>query len=497
MEKSYWIASGIENKTSYPKLEQDLESEICIIGGVLTGLSWAYYLTKKGFKVTILEKDKIGNHTSGNTTAKITSQHGLFYDYLIQSVGKEQARQYLYANEQAIHNIQEIIEKEKINCEFEKQDAYIFTQEEKEVENIKKEVKSVNSLGFHSEFVEEIELPISIKGGIRFPNQAQFNPYLYMLGLAQKIIENGGKIYEDTKVMDVKKQNEDYEILTENARVTSRYVIIASHYPFLTVPGFYFMKMYQEASYIVAVEDKNKTKFEGMYINVEKPTLSVRRTEKGLILIGGSEHKTGEKIDLKNAYLNLENKAKQLFPETTVKYRWNTQDCISLDKIPYIGEFSKWMPNVYVATGYKKWGMTTSNVAANILVDKIIEKENPYQEVFRSTRLEPIKNYQELTNMTKEVTQSFLIEKLKKPDTYVKNMRKEEGKIIEINGQKVGAYCDMEGRFHFVKPICTHLGCELTWNNLDKTWDCPCHGSRFDYDGKSIYDPSIKNLEKL
>lgn len=497
MNQSYWVASGIEEQPTYPKLEKDIESEVCIIGGGLTGLTCAYYLTKKGFKVSVIEKNKIGNHTSGNSTAKITSQHDLFYDYLIQSVGKEQARQYLYANEQAIQNIEDIIKNENIDCAFKRQDAYVFTQEEKEVEKIKKEVKAVNSLGFHSEFVKEIALPIEIQGAIRFPNQAQFNPYLYMLGLANKIVENGGSIYEDTKVIDVKKQEEDYDILTEKAKINSHYVIIASHYPFLTVPGFYFMKMYQETSYIITIEDKNAVAFDGMYINVEKPTLSVRKTENGLILIGGSDHKTGEKINLKDAYQNLENRAKNIFPGATVKYKWNTEDCISLDKIPYIGDFSKMMPNVYVATGYKKWGMTTSNVAANIIVDKITEKENAYEEVFKSTRLKPIKNYQELTNMTKEVTQSFLIEKLKKPEAYVKNMHKEEGKIIEIDGQKVGAYCDQEGKFHFVKPVCTHLGCELTWNNLDKTWDCPCHGSRFDYDGKSIYDPSIKDLEKL
>ena len=235
-----------------------------------------------------------------------------------------------------------------------------------------------------------------------------------------------------------------------------------------------------------------------MYINSETPTVSFRTAiynGKRILIVGGMSHKTGAKIDLEKTYKNLEKVAKDLYPDCKILFRWNTEDCVSLDKIPYIGEFSSLMPNVYVGTGYKKWGMTSSNIAANIITDKILGRENEYEEVFNSKRLKPIKNYEELTNMVKEVGNSLIINRLKKTDEYLGDVKNDEGKIIEIDNEKVGIYKDREGNIYAVKPYCSHLGCELSWNNLDKTWDCPCHGSRFNYEGKNLYDPALKDLE--
>lgn len=515
MDRSYWISSWIKNKKEYPKLTEEKEADIVIVGGGLSGLTTAYYLTKEGENVILLEKNKICNHTSGNTTAKITSQHGLFYSYLIQSLGKTYAKQYLDANEEAIKNIANIIEEEKIECDFEWQDAYIFTQKNEEIKKIKKEVQSLKELDFDAEFVENIDVPFKEKeskedkehinvqkkvlGAIKFKKQAQFNPCLYAQGLANKIEERNGKIYENTKVVDIKKEANNYEIITEETKIKAKNVVIATHYPIINAPGFYFMKMYQDTSYLIAVETKEEL-FDGMYINSENPTVSLRTAKYGdkrILLVGGMDHKTGAKIDLKNSYKRLEEVAKQIYPDSKVLFRWNTEDCIPLDKIPYIGEFSNLWPNAYVATGYKKWGMTSSNVAANIIVDKILGKENPYEDVFKSTRLKPIKNYEELGNMLKEVSYSLVFNKLEKIDEYIKDVKQGEGKIVEIEGRKVGVYRSEEGNVYAIKPYCSHLGCELSWNNLDKTWDCPCHGSRFTYEGKSIYDPSIKDLERL
>lgn len=430
-------------------------------------------------------------------------------------MGKKEAKQYLEANEKAIQNISEIIKKENIECDFEWQDAYIFTQKQEEVEKLKKEVEALEYIGLKIEFVQNIPLPIKEKqkeenknhiniqkkvlGAIKYKNQAQFNPCLYAQELANKIAEKGGQIFENSKVIDIKKEKDYYEIITEEGKVKAKTVVIASHYPIISAPGFYFMKMYQVTSYLIAVETKEPL-FEGMYINSEDPTISLRTAKLGdkrVLLVGGMNHKTGAKIDLTNSYKRLEEVAKQLYPDSKVIYKWNTEDCVSLDKIPYIGEFSNLWPNVYVGTGYKKWGITSSNIAANIITDKILGKENPYEEVFKSTRLKPIKNYEELGNMLKEVGYSAIINKLEKIDEYVKDVKQGEGKIVEIKGKKVGVYRDEKGEIYAVKPYCTHLGCELSWNNLEKTWDCPCHGSRFTYEGKSIYAPSIKDLERI
>ncbi len=500
--KSYWIESVKSERKQFPNLEEDTEVDVCIIGGGLTGLTTAYYLSKTNLKVALVEKDRICEHTSGNTTAKITSEHGLFYDYLIQSQGEEKAKQYLQANEQAIQNIEKIVKEENIDCDFQRQDNYVYTLKAEEVLKIKKEVEAVNSLGFQAKFVSNVDLPFRTLGAISFPNQAQFNPCKYANGLVRAIRKQDKVlIFEKTKVTDVKSGKEDkYTITTENGNnITAKYVVLASHYPIINIPGYYFLKMYQEMSYLIAIETKMPLP-KGMYINSEKPTVSFRvaqNNEKELLLIGGMGHKTGERKDISDSYEKLEAIAKQYYPDCIVKYRWCTEDCISLDKIPYIGEFSNLMPNVYLGTGYKKWGMTTSNVAANIIVDKILERQNPYEEVFTSTRLEPIKNHKELGNMVKEVATSWTVEKLKVPDEKLQDIRPGAGGLIEFEDKKVGAYREESGKLYIVKPVCSHLGCELTWNSLEKTWDCPCHGSRFTYKGKSIYDPSIKDLEVI
>lgn len=435
----------------------------------------------------------------GNTTAKITSQHGLFYKYLIDTFGKDFAQNYLEANQQAIHNIKDIIDEQNIDCDFEWKDNYVYTDMQEELTSIQDEVASVNSLGFDAKFMKGLSLPFPTLAAIKFPNQAQFNPIKYCKGLCDFIVNNNGKIYENTKVYDVTKNNDFYEIKTKDNIVKAKYVVLATHYPIINNPGFYFLKMYQETSYLIGFTTKAQL-FDGMYINTKSPICSLRTVPYNntrLVIMGGSEHKTGIHKDLSNCYINLENRANELYPDAQILYRWNTEDCISLDKIPYIGEFSNLMPNMYVATGFKKWGMTTSNVAANIICDKIMGKKNHYEDTFKSTRFNPIKNGTEFVNMLKQTTTSLVLDKFKVPKDTLNSIKENEGRIVEFENTKLGIYRDKEGKYYALKPICSHLGCELAWNNLDKTWDCPCHGSRFSYTGKSLYDPSIKDIELI
>ena len=252
-------------------------------------------------------------------------------------------------------------------------------------------------------------------------------------------------------------------------------------------------------SYAIALETNNDIP-EGIYISSDNPKISIRTIDVNkknkMIVIVGNDHKTGESKNGDN-YKELEKIAKSVYPDYKIMYRWSTEDCITLDKIPYIGEFSKFMPNVYVATGYNKWGITTSNIAANIIKDKILKKDNKYENLFKATRMEPIKNIKEVENILKETASSLILKKMTIPYNKINDINKEEGKIVEIEGKKVGIYKDEKGNLHAVNPICSHLGCEVIWNSSDKTWDCPCHGSRFDYSGKSIYSPSIKDIENL
>ena len=542
--KSYWIDS-VKDAKKFKTLEDNIKTDICIIGGGLTGITTAYNLSKYKIRTVVIDKGRIGGQTSSNSTAKITSQHGLIYKYLIDSKGKDFARKYYEANEKAIKDIEDIIKKENIDCDFEHQPAYVYTQKIEDVQKIKDEVEAVNSFGGKAKLVESnnillnklscveigdnsqeklkisgdnIEkenlnlernmikekmsniLPIKAIAGIKFENQEQFNPYKYITSLAKICSDSGVKIYENTKAIDVDTEDEDeyYVITLENGcKIKAKYLIITTKYPIVNIPGFYFVKMYQSTSYAVAIQTKQRL-FEGMYINSEDPTISLRTAKFGddyLLIVAGFDNRTGAGIDVSSAYKYLEEVARSVYPQGQIKYHWNTEDCITLDKIPYIGDFSKMWDNCYVATGFNKWGMTTSNIAAGIITDKILGQKNEYEEIFKSTRLEPVKNIKEMTNMVKEGINSLVIKKLEIPKEEANQIQNGEGKIVEVNGQKIGIYKDKEGKIYKVNPICKHLGCELSWNNLDKTWDCPCHGSRYDYKGNLIYGPSVKNLD--
>lgn len=492
---SYWEEER-KNHDLFEEIKEDKKVSVCIIGGGLTGLQTAYNLSDK-LDVVILEKNRICGSTSGKTTGKITSQHGVFYDYLINSQSKEFAKMYLEANEKAIQNIKDIIEKEEIECDLEEESSYVFTKQETKLDMIKNEQKAVDKLQKEkSDYVKEIELPTEISGAIEFKNQAQFHPLKYAYGLAKAIIKNDGKIYENTKVTDIKRENEKYVVYANKNKVIADYVVLATRYPIMNVPGYYFLKMYQSTSYAMVFDAKKKL-FDGMYISYETPNVSFRTIRDGdreLLLAVGYDYKTGTE-ELRDGYQRLEVIVRKMYPDAEVLYKWTAEDCISLDKIPYIGQYSSIMKNLYIATGFNKWGVTSSNVAANIITDKILQKENKYEEIFKSTRIEPIKNRQEMGDMLKEANKSILLSRFKIPKEELDNIKIGEGKIIKIDNTKVGVYKSKTGEIYKVKPICTHLGCELYFNNIEKIWECPCHGSKFTYDGKSIEVPSNKDLK--
>ena len=493
---SVWLNTFKYNK-NFEKLNQDISCDICIIGAGIFGLTCAYYLAKQGFSIVLIDKDDIGTKTSGHTTAKITSQHGLIYKHLIDDYGLHFAKSYLYANQKAIDNIKEIIDTENISCDFNFENHCIYATNQKDLKKIQDEVNAVNSLDYNCEFVTKTGLPFDILGGICFKNQAQFHPYKYLCGLCNSILDKA-KIFTHNTICDVKNNGSTYISYSENNyKIESKFVIMASHYPFINIPGFYFSKMYQSSSYLIGIET-NKSLFSGMYLSASNPIFSFRTAKfknKNFILIGGAEHKTGDSHDFSTTYGILENIAKKYYPDCKILFHWNTRDCITLDKIPYIGLFSSNLPNFYVGTGFNKWGMTSSNVASNIIVDMINGKKNPYSFVFDSLRVNPIKNSNEFKNIIVQSSKSLVFDKIKKSNLQLDNISPNSGGIIEVNGQKVGIYKSQDNKFFAVNPICTHLGCLLSWNDIDKTWDCPCHGSRFDYKGKSLYDPSFKDLE--
>ena len=436
-------------------------------------------LKQKGREVVVIDAAEIASGNTKNTTAKITSQHDLIYSKLIAEFGEEKARQYAKANELAIKKYKEIIEDKRIECDFEEKPAYVYSLNEIDV--LKEEVEAAKNLGIDAEFVDEANLPFKINGAVKFNNQAQFNPLKFLKGISNELI-----IYENTRALEIKENL----VVTSGGNITANNIVVATHYPIMNAPGYYFMKMHQERSYVLALE--NTSEIDGMYIDINKEGYSFR-TYNNLLLLGGISHRTGENEE-GGSYDKLRKVAKELYTKAKEKYYWSAQDCMTIDGIPYIGRYSSETPNIYVATGFNKWGMTSSMVSAMIISDMILEKENDFSEIFSPRRFDLSLSINNIANDLIETAKNFIAQKVYIPSSEIEHIKNGHGGIIEYNGEKVGVYKNKEGKEFFVSTKCTHLGCQLSWNADELTWDCPCHGSRFDYKGRLIGSPATKDL---
>ncbi|HFE9685515.1 TPA: FAD-dependent oxidoreductase [Clostridium perfringens] len=475
--KSVWSESCKFRKRE--ALNKDIKTDVLVIGAGIAGILTAYMLKQKGREVVVIDAAEIASGNTKNTTAKITSQHDLIYSKLIAEFGEEKARQYAKANELAIKKYKEIIEDKRIECDFEEKPAYVYSLNEVDV--LKEEAKVAKNLGIDAEFVQEANLHFKIKGAVKFNNQAQFNPLKFLKGISNELV-----IYENTRALEIKENL----VVTSGGNITANNIVLATHYPIMNAPGYYFMKMHQERSYVLALE--NTSEIDGMYIDINKEGYSFR-TYNNLLLLGGISHRTGENEE-GGSYDELRKVAKRLYPKAKEKYYWSAQDCMTIDGIPYIGRYSSETPNIYVATGFNKWGMTSSMVSAMIISDMILEKENDFSEIFSPRRFDLSLSINNIANDLIETAKNFIAQKVYIPSSEIEHIKNGHGGIIEYNGEKVGVYKDKEGKEFFVSTKCTHLGCQLSWNADELTWDCPCHGSRFDYKGRLIGSPATKDL---
>lgn len=425
--ESIW--QNTSQSVEFQMQSKDIKTDVLIIGGGLCGILCAYKLQQAGVNYVLAEADRIMGGISENTTAKITFQHGLIYDKLIKTFSLKAARLYLKANMQALDEYRRMCE--IIDCDFADQDAFVYSMTDRR--KITAEVAAYNKLGVNAKFVGEIPLPFRCAGAVKVEGQAMFNPLKFAYSVAE-----GLNIFENTKVLEIKPK----EVITNRGRIFAKNIIVVTHFPFLNKHGSYFLKLYQHRSYVIAL--KNAPKIDGMYVDEDKKGLSFRRYGEYLLLGGGS-HRTGKKG---GNWCELEAYAKKHYPDAREVARWATQDCMSLDSVPYIGRYSKRTPNLFVATGFNKWGMTSSMVAANILADLVQGKKNKYAALFSPSR-------------------SMLHPQL----------------LINAAESTIGLLTP-------TVPRCPHLGCALKYNPQEHSWDCPCHGSRFEKDGKLINNPA-------
>ena len=494
MNESYWILSS--KSKEYKKLNEDIETECLIVGGGITGITTAYLLAKKGVDVTVVDSYKIGYGASGRNTGKLTAQHDDFYSKIEKKYGFDTAKLYYEANSKALNLVESIIKENNISCHFERVPAYIFTEDISYVQDIKDEYDTCKKIGIECEYHDTLELPLDIKAAMSFKKQAQFNPKQYIDALADAAIEVGAKIYENTHIIDLEK-GQTCKLKTKDENIIrAENVVISSHAPWYDSLNLYFAKEIAERSYLLgAIMKKDLPK--GMFINLEDPSRTFRTYEgegKRLLIVGGGDHKVGQGGKEGEIYDRLKNYAHDTFEVENIKYQWSTQDYMSFDNLPFIGYISKDTDNIYVATGYSKWGMSNGTVAAMIISDLMVEKKSKYKEVFNPSR------------KGSYFTKDFIKENVDVVVNYVggklnlgsDEMPKEkgEGKTITIDGKRYGAYRHFNDKLYIVDITCTHLGCELHFNGAEQTWDCPCHGSRFDYEGNVIEGPAIKPLNR-
>lgn len=423
-----------QNSLKFESLQGDRTTDVLIIGGGMAGMLCAYLLHQEGVRYLLVEGDTICSGMTKNTTAKITSQHGLVYDKIIRRFGQERARQYLDANEAAVQKYRELCS--KIDCDFEEKDAYVYSLDDSI--KIEREVAALEKLNFPAEFVQKLFLPLTVVGAVKYSGQAQFHPLKFVHAIAKEL-----HILEHTIVRELIGTT----AITDRGKITAKKIIVASHFPFLNKHGSYFLKMYQNRSYVIALANAPDVK--GMYVDASKKGLSFRNY-KNLLLLGGGSHRTGKKG---GNWQELRDFAARHYPDAKERCHWAAQDCMTLDDIPYIGPYSARTENLFVATGFNKWGMTSSMAAAMILCDMVQEKKNPWAAVFSPSRT--MLRFQLAVNAAEAIV-------------------------------------------NMLTPLpkrCPHLGCALKWNAREHSWDCPCHGSRFGEDGRLIDNPAMKDLK--
>ncbi|WP_062354923.1 FAD-dependent oxidoreductase [Bacillus kwashiorkori] len=494
--KPYWLDS-VELPT-FPSLNDDLTCDVAIIGGGISGIMTAYLLMESGIKVALLEADTLLSGTTGHTTAKLTAQHGLFYDELIQHFGIEKAKQYYDSNQQAIEFVKTIVKKYQIKCDLTEEAATIYTQDTQNVTKLEKEMEAYTKLQIPGRLTETTPLPFHIKQAIIMDKQYQFHPLKFLKVIVEKLKESNCLIYEKTVASKVEMGNQPKVLLKNGKAVVCDYVVSCSHFPFHD-EGFYFARMYPERSYVVAA--LTNTDFPGgMYINAEQPTRSIRYTpykEGKLVLFSGEHHKTGQGVDTYKHYENLQQFAENTFGVQSIIYRWSAQDYSTLDKVPYVGYVTNSNRNILVATGFRKWGMTNSISAAHLLADLIMNRDNLYVDLYTPSRFQTDPSVKRFLQTNIDVAKQLIGGKLEKLSKTVEDLNNNEGAVIDWNGQRAGGYKDGKGKLFVVDSTCTHMGCELEWNSGERTWDCPCHGSRFSIKGEVVEGPAETPLKLL
>lgn len=491
---SYWTATA--DVPTFPKLERDLSADVVVVGAGITGITAAYLLSRQGSKVVLLEAGRVLHGTTGHTTAKATAQHELIYDELIRHFGEDKARLYYEANRDALKFMAETVDGEGIDCGWTAEDATLYAETSSSAGKLEKELRAYERLGIAGSLQDKIALPIEIASALTMKDQARFHPLAYLATLLDRSVRAGAEVFEHTTAMKVEEGDSPVVITEKGNRILCKHVVSASHFPFLDWKGFYFARMHAERSYVLAARIGQPYPG-GMYLSVDKPKRSIRLAEDGsepLVLIGGEGHKAGQSSCTIRHYEALQAFAESTLGAKEIAYRWSTQDLVTLDKLPYVGPVTSGTPNVLVATGYRKWGMTNGTAAARLLANLVLGVPDAGAGLFDPSRFHADPDIKTFVKDNADVAMQLVSGKLEMTFRTVDELIAGEGAVVRVGGKRAGAYKDPEGNLYLVDTTCTHLGCETHWNDGDRTWDCPCHGSRFSFTGEVVEGPAKEPL---
>lgn len=477
---SFWKNTVV--LSDYESLNKNVNVDVAIIGGGISGILTAYKLKEEGLNPVIFESGKICGGTSGFTTGKISLAHGLIYAQLLNDFGIEKAREYARSCEKGIEDYKKMIESNHIDCDFEQCSAYLYSTVSEDI--LIDEYDALIECGIDCKYLSSDKLPRGFKGAIKYNKQGKFNPLKFINHILKDLT-----IYENTRIETIKEKR---KILLTNKgfKIKANKIVFACGFPFLNFPGFYFMRMHQERSYFLVLENNDILK--DIYFDIDNG-YSFRQYEKYL-LFGGAKHRCGENSE-GGQYNLLRDKIKEFYKHSKEIYHYSSQDCMSIDKVPYIGQLSKGLKDIYVLTGFNKWGLTHAMYGSEVIKDMITKNLNNDKSIFSPERFDTKDISKSVIKEGPHVIKGIGREYFNLPDTELHELSLGHGGIVEYNGEKIGVYKDTDGSCYMVSVKCPHLGCELVWNPDEKSWDCPCHGSRFDYKGNVITGPSVYKLD--
>lgn len=491
---SLWV--GTSEVTRFHELHGDLTTEVVVVGAGIAGLTTAALLKADGARVVLVEAGRVAAGVTGYTTAKLTVLHGLVFDDLVQAFGEEGARTYADANLAGMTTVAELAVRHGIDCDLERRPAYTYTTDPAMVDKVRAEVSAAQRLGLPAAFTTDTDLPYPVEGAIRVADQRQFHPRKYCIGLARAVDGAGSAVYEGTRALSVDEQGGRCTVETDHGTLTADFVVQATHLPFSDSGGF-FARTHPMRSYALSARLDGPVP-QGMYLSVDTPSRSVRSAPMDggeVVILGGESHKVGQDPDTRERYAALEAWARREFPVRSIDYRWSAQDYMPADHVPFVGRVSPASERVLVATGFKKWGMSNGSAAGVMLADRIAGRKNPFAGFFDTNRVNPRQSVKGLVKENADVVKRFVGDRLRTETRSAADLAPGEAAILVDGTERVAVHRDEAGVLHAVSPVCTHMGCTVTWNTAETTWDCPCHGSRFNCYGEVIQGPAVKDLE--